>query len=398
MLPTAELARTHTDPRRTVGDELFERVYDRDVKRLLRPERTGEWWAVDVQAHADRVVRPDVRVEAMRLGKTICLCHDVEAGLGHVGVDEELVRLAERDWRANVTAMLAAERDAGVRATYNVVGSLLPEVRAEVEAGGHCLAFHSFSHDGGGDQLARCREVDYRLKGYRAPRSHLTSELRADRLLFHNFEWLASSAESLATAEPTLRDGLVNLPVHFDDFPLFNERDRVHGVGDGRDRPDPPPGLDGGLPPRLLRAPVARRLRAVPRSDRPLGRAADARRGRRRRHARGQRVESEEEHTPAHAPDRAPEGPPCDPQPPASPFRGREVPDAAHELPPGARSLARAAPAHALAPEAPIELRVRDSVAEVLPRELPHALPEPQVDGRVLGHEPACTRRAGRAS
>jgi hypothetical protein len=221
MLPTAELARTHTDPMRTVGDELFERVYDRAVLRLFRPERAAGWWAVDVSAHADRVVRPDLRVEALRLGKTICLCHDVEAGRGHVGVDEELVRLAERDWCANVAAMLAAEQDAGVRATYNVVGSLLPEVRAEIETDGHCLAFHSFDH-GDGDQLARCRDVDYRLKGYRVPRSRLTSELRADPLLFHNFEWLASSFWSLGTAEPTLRDGLVRLPIHFDDFPLYD--------------------------------------------------------------------------------------------------------------------------------------------------------------------------------
>ena len=221
MLPTAELARTHTDPMRTVGDELFERVYDRAVLRLFRPERTGEWWAIDVPSHADRVVRPDMRVETLRLGKTICVCHDVEAGLGHVGVDEELVRLAERDWRANVAAMLAAERDAGVRATYNVVGSLLPEVRPEVEAGGHCLAFHSFDH-GETDQLGRCRDLDYRLKGYRVPRSRLTSELRTDPLLFHNFEWLASSAKSLGTAAPTLRDALVRVPLHFDDFPLYD--------------------------------------------------------------------------------------------------------------------------------------------------------------------------------
>jgi hypothetical protein len=221
MLPTAELARTHTDPKRTVGDELFERVYDRAVLRLFQPERIGDWWAVDIPAHADRVVQPDLRVEPIRLGETICVCHDIEAGLGHVGVDEELVQLADRDWRANVAAMLAAERDAGVRATYNVVGSLLPEVRPEIAAGGHCLAFHSFDH-GDGDQLARCRDIDYRLKGYRPPRSRLTSELRVDSLLFHNFEWLASSFWSLGTAEPTLRDGLVRLPVHVDDFPLYD--------------------------------------------------------------------------------------------------------------------------------------------------------------------------------
>lgn len=220
LLPTARLAMTHTDPARTVGPELFERVYDRDVNRLFRPERAGEWWAVDVAAHTDLVVKPRVRPETIHLEKTICLCHDVEAGLGHVGIDEELVRLADATWRANLREMLAIERDLGLHGTYNVVGTLLPEIRDEVESGGHCLAFHSYDH-GEADQLARCRRVDYRLKGYRPPRSLLSPELEGGRLLLHNFEWLASSTSSLGTRKPVLSDSLVRIPVHFDDFPLY---------------------------------------------------------------------------------------------------------------------------------------------------------------------------------
>jgi hypothetical protein len=220
MLPTAALALEHTDPARTVGHELFERLYDRDIARLFRPERAGDWWAIGVPDHRDRVVLPVVRTETLGRTKTIYLCHDVEAGLGHVGVDDDLVRLADRDWRRNVTAMLAVERDLGVRATYNVVGRLLGDVGDEIEEDGHCIAFHSYDH-GDNDQLAACRRIDYRRKGYRAPRSQVTAELTGDRPLFHNFEWLASSAFSLETPDPALQDGLVRIPIHFDDFPLY---------------------------------------------------------------------------------------------------------------------------------------------------------------------------------
>ena len=47
-------------------------------------------------------------------------------------------------------------------------------------------------------QLPRCREVDYRIKGYRPPRSQITPELSDRNLLFHNFEWLASMMAELA--------------------------------------------------------------------------------------------------------------------------------------------------------------------------------------------------------
>jgi hypothetical protein len=118
-------------------------------------------------------------------------------------------------------AMLAAEAGAGVAATYNVVGMLLDEVRARIEAGGHALAFHSFDHGDGLDQLHRCREVDYRLKGYRLPRSKLTPEITDRALAFHNFEWLASSANSMGMAGPELHHRLVRLPVTLDDFGLY---------------------------------------------------------------------------------------------------------------------------------------------------------------------------------
>jgi hypothetical protein len=221
-LPTATFAMQHTRRNHTVGSELFERIYDRDVQRLYRARRASDWWVLPVDANRDRIVFPHA-VEAAkgtRRRRTICVCHDVEAGLGHVGIDDALVHLADRTWRGNLRKMLEIEHELGVRASYNVVGLLLGTVRDEIAAGAHCLAFHSYDH-GFTDQLRSCRRIDSRLKGYRAPRSRLTDELEEQPLLHHNFEWLASSVRSLGRTEPALVNGLVKIPVHFDDFKLY---------------------------------------------------------------------------------------------------------------------------------------------------------------------------------
>jgi peptidoglycan/xylan/chitin deacetylase (PgdA/CDA1 family) len=227
-VPTARLAMANTDRRRTVGPQLFERLYDRNVNRLYRARLEGDWWRLDVRANRDRVVPPRLRRDEVERGRWICVCHDVEAGLGHTGLDEDLVRRAEREWRQSVREMRRVEREAGVRATYNVVGRLLPEVRAELEADGHCLAFHSYDHrlpgderPGDVDQLRACRRVDMRIKGYRPPQSRLTPDLSDERLLERNFEWLASGRSSLGVDEPVLRNGLVRIPIALDDFPLY---------------------------------------------------------------------------------------------------------------------------------------------------------------------------------
>ena len=57
--------------------------------------------------------------------------------------------------------MLRIENELGVKATYNVVGSCMNEVRATIEGDGHCIAFHSYDHKINTDQLPNCREVDY---------------------------------------------------------------------------------------------------------------------------------------------------------------------------------------------------------------------------------------------
>ncbi|MDQ5821150.1 MAG: hypothetical protein M3540_06900 [Actinomycetota bacterium] len=219
--PTAKLALEHTDPGRVIGAALFERVYDGDVQRLYSARNDGKWWTVDVQENRDRVVVPEPGSDALPAEKTIAVCHDLERGWGFVDTDPAFAKAAEKPSRASLDEMLAIEREAGVTATYCVVGAFMGEVRSKLEADGHCIAFHSYDHRLDDDQLGHCRQVDYRLKGYRPPKSRITPELDDDSLCFHNFEWLASSTRSLGIELPELRRRLVRIPILLDDHSLY---------------------------------------------------------------------------------------------------------------------------------------------------------------------------------
>ena len=227
LSPVSSLALLNTDRQRHVQSDLFQRIYDRDIRiRFPSARADGQWWAVDVDALGPRTIIADLCDESLPMDKVVCIFHDTERGLGHLDVDPAFAAAAEREAPASLSAMLAVERAANVRATYDVVGMLLNEVRSQIEAGGHCLAFHSYDHvapDAAGGppaQLHACRTVDYRLKGYRVPRSQLTAELTESQLCTHNFEWLASSAPSLGITAPKMSDGIVKIPIAFDDFPL----------------------------------------------------------------------------------------------------------------------------------------------------------------------------------
>jgi len=221
-VPSADLALEHTDKQRVVGRELFDRVYDRDVRRLFSVRREGGWSIVEVDDNRDRVVVPNVRTETTPEEKTIALCHDVERGIGFLDVDQEFARIADERAPPSLDAMLALEAAAGVPATYCVVGSIMNDVRPKLDAAGHCVAFHSYDHCiDAEDQLEKCRRIDYRLKGYRPPRSVITSELTDENLCFHNFEWLASSTSSLDLDLPELRKRIVRIPILFDDHALY---------------------------------------------------------------------------------------------------------------------------------------------------------------------------------
>lgn len=225
LVATSDWALAHTDPNRTVQRALFDRVYDRSVMAPFVARRTGHWWDLGVGDNAATVLRPRVQEIPLPGGPSIHVCHDIERGWGHLDDDPEFAGRAAADAPAHLDRMLGLEAAAGVRATYSVVGFVLPEVADPIRAGGHCLAFHSFDHAvadeaGVDDQLGRCREIDYRLKGYRPAQSVLTAELTDANLAWHNFEWLASSRHSLGSSRPVLHDGVVRIPILFDDFPL----------------------------------------------------------------------------------------------------------------------------------------------------------------------------------
>jgi len=244
-VPTAEYARHQTDASRTIERELFDRVYDRHVVDNYRVHANGRWWAIGIAENRDRILLGAAGAEPAGSTKAICLCHDIERGHGHEQAEPEFVAIADRVSGAALDAMLDAERARGIRATYNVVGTIVQEVRGPIESAGHCLGFHTFDHalpvrahrarsllarrlhvgttPGGTPsrlQLGRCRTVDYRLKGYRPARSRLGADTAELDLAYHNFEWLASSARSLAVIEPRIERGIVKIPIRFDDFPL----------------------------------------------------------------------------------------------------------------------------------------------------------------------------------
>jgi len=218
-LPTADLAMENTDRARNPQRMLFERVYDAHLSSF-QPRRQGQAWVLDVASARQRHVPPVRRLEECSVGRTVCIVHDTERGLGSPDSDPALAARADRDSPAALQRMLAVEAQHGVQATYSVVGCYLKDVRAAIMQGGHELAFHSFDHTRQGDQVLRCRQVDYRIPGYRPPQSRLTPELRDGHLAIHNFEWLASSEYSLGFPRPSLSNGVVKLPIKVDDYPL----------------------------------------------------------------------------------------------------------------------------------------------------------------------------------
>jgi peptidoglycan/xylan/chitin deacetylase (PgdA/CDA1 family) len=146
--------------------------------------------------------------------KTICIVHDIEED-----VDTEVDPAA---CRAALGRMLAIEREHGVPATYSVLGRLFRDKAAVIRAqGDHALAFHSFDHRLDDlSQLARVREVDLQIKGYRPPRSQLTGELTDYALVYRNFEWVMCSELVFEFQQPKVENGLVKVPVYMDDWML----------------------------------------------------------------------------------------------------------------------------------------------------------------------------------
>lgn len=214
--PTADkIVGSCIDPTRVVDREMFDAIYDRKLLECFDAVRDGNFWKIDVEKSKKRTVHLRQMDEIIEMPKTICICHDIERDMGHKSIPS----FSNTD--SVIDEMLAIEKEAGIKATYNVVGRLLEEVRGRIENDGHCVAFHSYDHDMQKEQLQRCRGVDYRIKGYRAPQSVMTKELSDENLCFYNFEWLGIDRKVFKNDLPVMSNGIVKMPILFDDFELY---------------------------------------------------------------------------------------------------------------------------------------------------------------------------------
>jgi hypothetical protein len=221
--PTGREIMTHT--KKQIRPDLFLRIYDfpQTKYRCRRVTHCGaEYWVIPVKANADRTVRLvgqtlDVLKDDGR--KNICIFHDIEENVD--------APVSVMECRTNLQRMLAIEKQLGVTATYCILGRLLDRNR-EIILGDnphHAIGFHSVDHDVTRlDQLSRCREIDLRVRGYRPPKSQITAELTDANLAYENFEWFASSSHSFGHNECILQNGIVKIPIHQDDYPLFMGR------------------------------------------------------------------------------------------------------------------------------------------------------------------------------
>jgi hypothetical protein len=212
------MAMTRKNPR--PDPKLFARIYD-GVAARYDCERVavanGEYWLIPVSRNLDRIVplenasSPPLRE---RPRTVVCITHDIEEDVDTPVTVEEC--------RAALDRMLAIEKSRGIRATYNVLGTLfhakVPVIRASDD---HSIAFHSYNHDLEDErQLPKTRGIDRQVKGYRPPRGIITSELTDDELVLFDYEWLMSGAARFGFSDVRLTRGVVKIPVHIDDYLL----------------------------------------------------------------------------------------------------------------------------------------------------------------------------------
>jgi len=215
--PTGSLVAQGTE--KAISPQLFFRIYDHPTTRYDCASAVvggASYWKLSLAGNAERVARlvPVTGEAAVRFNKpAIAIFHDIEEN-----VDTPIsVAACQR----HLAQMLEIEQESGVDATYTVLGALMSAKLGKIRSSNprHAIGFHSYDH-GGYRQLRKCREVDLRIRGYRPPRSRMTSELTDGNLTYLNFEWLASSAASLELARCRLENGLVKIPIHLDDYPL----------------------------------------------------------------------------------------------------------------------------------------------------------------------------------
>ena len=221
--PTAEQITTTT--RKQIDDTLFRQIYDHPAASYdSRRCKVGpaEYWELSIAINKSRII-PLQRMTSSQAersaGPIVCVYHDIEENVD-TDIDPDSCKKA-------LQRMLEIEQRQAAAVTYNIVGKIFPQVAPVIaSAGQHSIAFHSYDHRIDNlRQLPQVREVNLQVKGYRPPRSVITAELSDYSLVYHNFEWLMSSATSLGFDTPRLEGGLVKIPVHFDDYSLATGRE-----------------------------------------------------------------------------------------------------------------------------------------------------------------------------
>ena len=211
--------------RKCIKPDLFMRIYDSpkhayQCRRILDGET--EYWEIPIKPNTPRIARlrtAKCGVPSEDERRKICIFHDIEEN-----VDTAISAI---ECRNNLERILRIEKEFGIRATYCILGRLFHRTRNLVIDYNprHAIGFHSMDHDlANQNQLAQCREVDLRVRGYRPPQSRITNELSYENLAYHNFEWLASSSYSFGHDDCVLQNGIVKIPIHDDDYSLFTGR------------------------------------------------------------------------------------------------------------------------------------------------------------------------------
>jgi hypothetical protein len=219
--PTGRQIVANTQKR--IDPKLFLRIYDYPEREYScrKTNRYGaEYWEIPVQDNVARVARlsrADTYITQKKDAKlAICIFHDIEEDVDTAISPAECAR--------NLTCMLEIEKAHSIDATYDILGTLFNHKRQEIRSFNprHSIAFHSFNHNlDNVTQLRRCRELDQRVRGYRPPKSKITSELSDYNLTLLNFEWFACASDSLGHTDCRLRNGLIRIPIHVDDYALF---------------------------------------------------------------------------------------------------------------------------------------------------------------------------------
>ena len=217
--PTAHQIIANT--RKTVQPDLFCRIYNYPDKAFDCRKVTvadAQYWEIPVRANRGRLA-PLAVTNGVSRGTAkarLCIFHDIEENVD--------TQISSTECAENLARMLQIEKSFCLDTTYDVLGMLFERKRDLIRASNprHSIGFHSFNHNLRDlAQLPKCRSVDLRVRGYRPPKSRITSELTNYRLAQHNFEWFACSARSLGYFACRLESGIVRIPIHLDDHSLF---------------------------------------------------------------------------------------------------------------------------------------------------------------------------------